>query len=61
MIGFLTGALAALALSLVTWFALDTFAITLIERIENPSVNLDDVDHEYSPIRETNPEGIAEN
>lgn len=58
MIGFLTGALAALVLALVTFLALDAFAVTSIERVENPSVNLEDVDHEYSPNSETNLDGL---
>lgn len=49
MIAFLTGAVAAFVLSLVTWFALDSLTVTSIERIENPSVNLEEVDQEYSP------------
>jgi hypothetical protein len=43
----------------VTYLALDELAVTSIERIENPSVNLDDVDQEYSPMSETNPVGLA--
>ena len=59
MTGFLTGALAAVALSVATLFALDTFSQTSIERIYNPSVNLEGIDQDYSPLTDTNREGIA--
>lgn len=49
MMSFITGAAAAVVLSLGTWAALDAFTQTSIERIENPSVKLDGVDNEYSP------------
>lgn len=59
MIGFLSGALAAVVLSVATWYALNEFSQTSIERIYNPSVNLEGVDQDYSPLADTNVEGIA--
>ena len=59
MIGFLTGFLGTIVLAGVTYLALDEFAVTSIERIENPSLILDDLDHQYSPVAETNPSGLA--
>lgn len=50
MTGFLTGVGTAIALSVLTWFALEEFSVTSIEKIENPSVNLDGLDYQYSPL-----------
>ncbi len=59
MTGFLTGTLAAILLSGVTWFALNEFSQTSIERTYNPSVNLEGLDQDYSPLTDTNRQGIA--
>lgn len=59
MTGFLTGVTAALLLSVASWFALNEFSQTSIQRVVNPSVNLDGVDQDYSPVTDTNVEGIA--
>jgi hypothetical protein len=59
MTAFLTGTLTALVLAVGTWFALNEFSQTSIERVYNPSLNLDGVDQTYSPLTDTNREGIA--
>ena len=59
MTGFLTGTFTALVLAVATWFALNEFSQTSIERDYNPSLNLEGLDQNYSPIAETNREGIA--
>ncbi|MGR3495382.1 hypothetical protein [Citreimonas sp.] len=59
MTGFLTGTFAALVLAVATWFALNEFSQTSIQRVYNPSLNLDGVDQDYSPIADTNLEGVA--
>lgn len=50
MVAFLLGASSALLLAVATFFALEYGTVTSIERIENPSVKLDGVDHQYSPM-----------
>lgn len=59
MTAFLTGALSAIVLSVATWFALNEFSQSSIERVYNPSLNLEGVDQKYSPLADTNREGIA--
>lgn len=59
MTAFLTGSAAAILLSALTYLALAGFSQTSIERIVNPSVNLDGVDQDYSPMTDTNVSGIA--
>ncbi len=54
MTGFLTGAFLAVVLSAVTWFALENFAVTSIERVNNPSLKLEGVNQEYLPPHDTN-------
>ena len=49
MTGFFTGASLALILSVLTYFVLVDTTVTSIERIENPSVNLDGVAPQYPP------------
>lgn len=50
MTGFIAGGLLAVALAAGTYAALDLGTVTSIERIENPSVNLEGVDHQFPGI-----------
>ncbi|SDY49131.1 hypothetical protein [Citreimonas salinaria] len=59
MTGFLTGTFTALVLAVATWFALNEFSQTAIQRVYNPSLNLEGLDQNYSPLMDTNREGIA--
>lgn len=59
MTAFLTGTFTALVLAVAMWFALNEFSQSSIQRDYNPSLNLEGLDQEYSPLRDTNREGIA--
>ncbi|MBP0484551.1 hypothetical protein [Sagittula salina] len=60
MTGFLTGALAAVALSLATWFALNAFTQTSVERSETPAVNLEGVNQPHIPFSDVPHDGANE-
>lgn len=56
MMSFFIGGASAAVLALGTWAAMDTFSQTTIERIYNPSLQLEGVDHQFGRLAETVPE-----
>lgn len=59
MTSFLTGTSIALVLAVGTWFALNEFSRTAIQRVNDPSLNLEGLDQAFSPVVDTNRAGVA--
>ncbi|SEN01225.1 hypothetical protein [Palleronia pelagia] len=48
MIGFLSGTTIAAVLAVGTYIVMTTFSVTSIERVNNPSLNVGDLDYRYT-------------
>lgn len=56
MMSFFIGAGSAAVLALGAWAAMDAFSQTSIERVYNPSLQLEGVDQQFGPLADTVPE-----